>query len=508
MAAFILIPNILFVSGNPRTEATQGFLSMLTTDISQYLYIAKTLFLPGEALTTISAVYTQNFASYSFYLPFVGWGLAIAYIIHKRDWLTSIIIFCLAASFVPLFSEMFFLFTSSQMRWWFMFTLMVSLASALMIEEADTKAVGIGTIIYLCIILVLGCVIYRLNLVNNIRSFGLIVFIAVVGAIVTFILIALGKSYKYPLLLLFISTCSVLLMMNTIHTYRKAAWLDYDGYKIRYEVATKLNLPDDQYRLNETMNLISMVAHVGGFSNQSSTDTNSIRDFERLFDFYDPVSAIPKNDIPGLAEILAGKYYLSFDSNDGNYIDKIDTSYGPMYLLERDACPIGFAIDSWISTEELMNLDVTERAIALLDNAVLDKDTVTNTSICDELLQKKASDIDLNTSVSEYVGQANSKAVNSFQKDGRGFSCESNYEKDTYVYFSVPYDSGWNATIDGDKTDIIVSGGMMIIKVPSGEHEIVFSYYTPALRVGIIITMISIFIFAAYSLIRRKVTIF
>lgn len=506
MAAFILIPNILFVSGNPRTDSFGGIFSMLTTNMSQYLYIAKTLFIPGEALTTISAIYPQYFASHGFYLPMVGWGLAIAYLIRKRDWLTGLIVFCLVASFVPLLSEMFFLFTSSQMRWWFMFSLMVSLASVRELESPVVKDIGIGTAIYVAIVMVLALYIYRANLINSPKRFALLVAIAVAGALLTFIIASAKNSGRYAVLLTSISAFSVLIMTITIHTYRQAAWLDYDGYKLRFEAATQIQLPSEQYRLNDTMNLISMVAHVAGFSNQSSTDTNSIRDFEALFDYYDPVSGIPKNDIPGLAELLGGKYYLSFDTNGGNFIDEYETSYGTMYLLEREACPIGYAIDSWISSDELIKLDTSARAIALLDSAVIDGGDATSSNLAGELQQKNAADINIFMSVSDYVAEATSRAVGDFSKDGHGFRCTTSYENDAYVYFSVPYDRGWKALIDGEETDIIVSGGMMIIKVPDGVHNVEFSYYTPGLKVGLVVSAISFALFLLYSFVIRKKT--
>lgn len=503
MAAFILIPNIMFVSGNPRTESFQGFLKMLTMSKEQYLYIAKTMFLPGEALTTVSAVYSQMFTSHGFYLPMVGWGLVISYLIRKRDWLSGIIVFCIVASFVPLLSEGFFLFSSSQMRWWFMFTLMVALASTRVLEDPNGINIGIGTGIYIAIIFAISFVIYRLGLINDSQRFFALVGIAVFGSLLTYCYSVLGTIRLYSLMLVTISTFCIILMTLTIHTYRKAAWLDYDGYKQRYEAAKQIELPNEQYRLNDTMNLISMVAHVGGFTNQSSTDTNTIRDFEALFDFYDPVSAIPKNDIPGLAELLGGKYYLSFDSNGGNYIAEYYTSYGAMYLLEREACPIGYAVDSWISKDELMKLDVNLRAIALLDSVVLGDEAI-ETSIVDELPQMTASDINTFMPISDYVSQAIARAVNDFNKDGHGFTCSTSYENDTYVYFAVPYDKGWTATIDGDKTDIIVSGGMMIIKVPAGIHSIEFSYYTPGLKLGLIISLITMMTALGFCYVQKK----
>ena len=174
-----------------------------------------------------------------------------------------------------------------------------------------------------------------------------------------------------------------------------------------------------------------------------------------------------------------------------------------MYLLEREACPIGFSVDSWISKEELMSLDVNLRAVALLDSVVLDKNEISNSDILEVLPENNALDINTSKTVGEYVAEITSRSVNNFSKDGHGFTCKTDYERDSYVYFSVPYDKGWNAFIDGKKTDIIVSGGMMLIRVPSGIHNIEFSYYTPGLKIGLIISILSMVIFLAFLIMQK-----
>ena len=489
MSAFVFIPSVLFIMGNPRTSGFTGLLNMLFLDKNTYLYILKTLFLPAEPLTSISAIYNSNFASYGFYIPLIGFSLCFAYVIkNKKDWLSIIVVICFIGSFIPLFSEMFSLYSSGQMRWWYAFTLMAVLASVRFLDNIDKKALTWGFLLNVVLILGAALLIWSSQLVFISKRFLEITCIAIMGILVTWMML---KFLKKPWLVLQVSVSllSATMLFITIHIYRDSSWMDYDGYRLRYEVAKDLNIPDEQYRFNDTMNLISMVAHVAGFTNQSSTDTNSIRDFEALFDFYDPVSAIPKNDIPGLAELLGGRYYLAFDDIEGKHLQEFNTAYGTMYLLERPACPIGYSVDSYISYADLMKLPVEARGIALLDSVVLDGDMVSDEMA--SLLESKTDvEIDLQKSVVDYVIDHMNGAVENFQLDGQGITCSSSYQNDTYVYFSVPYDKGWNATVDGHKTEIIQTGGMMMIKVPAGMHSIKLSYYTPGLKTGIIVSVI------------------
>lgn len=510
MAAFVFIPNIIFISGNPRTGQFSGILSMLKSTLPEYMYILKTLLLPVEPMTSISAVYTTRFSSHGFYLPMVGLVLVIAYVIRKRDWLSKLIVYLAVASFIPLLSDLFYMYSAAQMRWWYMFTLMAALASVRMLEEPDAKATKLGTGIYIGLIAVL---VIALNILNQLqvneaywitspKRFYTYVALAVAGAIATCIIVA-RDEIRWKNVLVNISIFSLGLMFVTMFIYKTCDWMGYQSYKQRYQVATQLELPNNQFRLNDTMNLISMTAHVAGFTNQSSTDTNSIRDFEALFDYYAEVVGMPKNDVPGVAELLAGKYYLAFVQQPGLCVAEYDTDMGTVYLMEREACPIGFAVDSYITKEDLMSMDMNQRGIALLDSVVLDADSLTK-EIKSDLPRCTPDDIDLGKSVSEYVVEHTNGAVQGFNKDGHGMSCVTEYDKDTYVYFSVPYDTGWTATIDGKKTDIIESGGMMMIKVPGGQHTIRFDYYTPGLKAGLVVSGTCILIFIVFTFYRRN----
>ena len=513
MAAIIFVPNILFVSGNPRTGEFSGFLSMLTTSLSEYMYIARNLLLPGEPMTVMSSVYETRFSSHGFYLPMLGLGLAIAYVIKKRDWLSKLVIYCAVASFIPLLSDLFYLYSAAQMRWWYMFALMAVLASVRMLEEPDAKAVKLGTGIYIGLIAVFMVVLFALNAghvadrtwINDYVKLFAWIIVAVAGAVITAVF-ALKDADVYKQVLAGSAVFALGLLASIMFFYRGSAWMGYQAYKQRFLAATQLELPNEQYRLNDTMNLISMTAHVAGFTNQSSTDTNSIRDFEDLFDYYSQVVGMPKNEIPGLAELLAGKYYLAFDPT-GTCIAEYPTNLETMYLMERGACPIGFAADSYITEEELRKLDVNQRAIALLDSVVICSDEVSEeqyAQVAGDLPEKKAEDIDFETSVNDYVVEHTYGSVLGFEKDGHGMKCVTGYEEDTYVYFSVPYDTGWTATVDGQETDIIVSGGMMLIKVPAGTHNVEFSYFTPGLKAGEMISALCWAIFLIFTLRKRN----
>ncbi|MEG2814274.1 MAG: YfhO family protein, partial [Oscillospiraceae bacterium] len=93
-------------------------------------------------------------------------------------------------------------------------------------------------------------------------------------------------------------------------------------------------------------------------------------------------------------------------------------------------------------------------------------------------------------------------AVSSFSYDGNGFTAKVNAKKENLVFFSVPFDDGFTAKVNGKKAEIIKANvGFMAVKVPKGESNIEFSYKTPGLKTGIIVTILTSLILGLYLLI-------
>ena len=67
------------------------------------------------------------------------------------------------------------------------------------------------------------------------------------------------------------------------------------------------------------------------------------------------------------------------------------------------------------------------------------------------------------------------------------------------VFFSIPYDKGWSATVNGKAVDIEkVNVGFMAVPVGEGESQIVFTYKTPGLTLGIAVSISAILLFIIY----------
>lgn len=73
------------------------------------------------------------------------------------------------------------------------------------------------------------------------------------------------------------------------------------------------------------------------------------------------------------------------------------------------------------------------------------------------------------------------------------------------LFFSIPYDKGWELLVDGMKTDLTPAFDMFLsANLPAGEHEIQLKYEPRGLTTGLIVSIISILCASAGLLTERR----
>ena len=98
--------------------------------------------------------------------------------------------------------------------------------------------------------------------------------------------------------------------------------------------------------------------------------------------------------------------------------------------------------------------------------------------------------------------EKSTKSCTSFEYDSKGYKAEIMVDRPSLVYFSVPCSAGWKANVNGKETEVIKAHyGLTAVAVDKGENKIEFSYETPGLKEGIIMTFISYIILIAYAFI-------
>ena len=80
------------------------------------------------------------------------------------------------------------------------------------------------------------------------------------------------------------------------------------------------------------------------------------------------------------------------------------------------------------------------------------------------------------------------------------FNFNINLDKEKYVFIAVPYSSGWKVKANGkDVKPIKANDAFIAIKLEKGDYKISMKYFTPGLKEGIIITIISLLIYLSIN---------
>ena len=99
------------------------------------------------------------------------------------------------------------------------------------------------------------------------------------------------------------------------------------------------------------------------------------------------------------------------------------------------------------------------------------------------------------------------KCCENFSHNSYGFTANISLEKENLVVFTVPYESGWTATVNDTPAEIEnVDSGMMAVKCSKGENEIHFEYKTPGLTESFIIMIFGFFLYVLYIIVSKKLT--
>ncbi|MBR4906188.1 MAG: YfhO family protein [Clostridia bacterium] len=509
MACVLFIPSIVYVLGNIRSKPSI-YLENFIYGSRQLLHLLKGMLLPPDVMRGASAAIQNNWKSTSCYLPLFGLSFVLAYLRAERgrkNWLCGILIVCFLLSLSPLLQSAFTLFTDVYQRWWYMFVLIMVLAVVKVLDHPDSYPIKSSIVISVVLTAVFYLSVRFIPwnegtdpLVFDLKRFTVQFLLAVVPAALLLILSFFKRKKYLPILVLTVLCCAATTAFSLYHLRNG---FDAERYKERFFIGTQLEAIDEQYRYaasdDETDDSILLLSGKAAPScGFCSTLEPSSYYFDRLFEMKFSNRTSRRINIKGLSQLLGAKYVLN-DSVSGEQALMTVSTDGAVYTVtEQDACPIGFSVDQYMTESQLLSLEKEDRVIALMQAFVVrDADETKIAALTD------AYSAGSGVSLSDAIAGTNQRKVEAFRRDATGFSCESSYDRDTFVYFTVPFEQGWTAYIDGEPVEIIFSGGMMVIAVPKGAHSIVFRYHTPGLTVGAIVSLLSFVGFAVITVAYR-----
>lgn len=499
IATFVLLPSFLFVISNPRLGSDWTLLSMIKyPNFGTYLELLRSVLFAPQTMAYRSFITETNYFSVEAYLPVVGITLMLGYFIKNyKKWDSILLEICALFMAVPILNSSFFLFnTAYYARWLFMPILIMVLMS---IKYLDNKMGNINISILLNCLLyiafIVGTFIYisrssSSNIIFDKVYFILSIVITLINLFALYLICKVHNPQKKVILLLIgIFIYTGIWGNYMVYIYRQEN-LGVDQQYLDYLNINKYLDIDNNSRTNSSKSCMFNLGVVGRFNNIKSFNSNingsNFEFYNSIALFRDVSTEIDVND-KLLNNFLGVKYIITCDD------EKVDDSY----ILKEEALPyklyyngsskeIGFSVRQYISSIDFSKLSYDEKIKALNEKIVLNDDQI-----------KKYGDL--------FNKDVNFR-LNEFRFDKNGFSSKIDSNMETLVIYTIPYDIGFEAIVNGKRVEIEkVDNGFMAIKINSGMNEISFSYKTPGLKYGLYISLIALVIYISYYVYNKKV---
>lgn len=108
-------------------------------------------------------------------------------------------------------------------------------------------------------------------------------------------------------------------------------------------------------------------------------------------------------------------------------------------------------------------------------------------------------------SLTEYTRERKEYALENIAVGTNSVSGTVDIPEERLLVLSIPYQSGWRAYVDGNRTEIRRANVMyMGLDLPAGEHTIELRFEIPGIRLSLVISALSFGIFIIALIIRRK----
>jgi Bacterial membrane protein YfhO. len=530
MAGVMVLPSVWEVAKNPRAEEKlYGWNAVVYPNSQRYLNILEAFFFPPDlpARPNFTPDSNTKWGSLAAWLPLFGMTGVIAWLRNRKGhWLRRVIIICFFMAFIPLLNSVFQLFSATYYaRWFFMFTLMTSLATVMAMSNEDIDwdgAMKWSVGITLAIALPLGLMLKTEGdpSQNKEAEFGLItykdrfwIYVAIVMLSLMLVSLLIRHINEKDVKSVFsvgmagivgVYFCTVFIFVGQGKT------LSYDSreYVIPYALsrAEEIELEDlhtAKYRVDFCKDMDNM----GMF-----WDTSCIQAFHSIvpssvIKFYNSVGvdrgvgSRPELERYAIRSLLSVRYLFdnaekgrfSFDhAGQLTTTDPqmpgwtyVDTMAG--YNIWENDCyiPMGFCYEYYVTERDYEeSFSQSDRGNLMLRAIVLSDEQELHYG---DLLRPLPSEL---TSFTEngYKEDCRARAATAcadFTPDKDGFSASIDLEAPNLVFFSVPYHEGWSASIGGRPVELQkVNVGFMAVVCPAGHSDIRFDFRTPLLNLG------------------------
>lgn len=544
MGAAILLTTFLALKSNTRlSEFINGWDAILYGKEQIYANIIQTFFFPPDipARPVFFPEADVKWSSLGGWLPLFsmcgvfGWMQA-----KKGHWLRRIIGVSIFMALIPVLNSAFSMFNEAYYaRWYYMPILMMCLATVMAVEDKETnwktafKWTGAITAAF---VLVIGFFpdktdegIWKFGLFSEGDIYPIRFAITCAFAVICLILLAIlltqlsgNRKFFINASIAVVCVVSVLYSSYFISTGRTHAY-DIQNVMIDNLLESEIDLGDKtQFRIDT----FDGVDNTGMFVGYDSINTFHSIVPQPIIDFYEfvgeerVVGSRPTVASYPIRSLLSVKYVLNrvggspFEENDRTlmpYYEFKEEQKGFKIYENQNYIPYGFTYDYYISYDECDLYGEEYRSNMLLKGLLLTSSQIEKYGSFMTDLAKDYNVGGINPEGKElilendgYINDCKKLKENSaktFTRTKNGFIAEIESQKRNLMFFSVPYDEGWSATVNGEKVEIEkVNVGFMAVEIPKGKATVEFNYKTPGLTLGLYISASAFILFILYTL--------
>lgn len=551
ISAAFMLPTMAAVFGNSRlSEINVGWGAIMYGKEQIYLNVLECFFFPPD-LPARPVFFPQadvKWSSLGGWLPLFSMvGVFACLQQKKRTWQRRLLGISIFMALVPILNSAFYMFNNAYYaRWYYMPILIMSLATVECVEDIEIDwSVPFKWVfgITLATTLVIGFFprsiengkITEWGLYTNNDDFYFYRFLATSAiAIVSLIILGLMLNLIKKQRRQFIKTATVLVcVISVIYS----AYFVGTGKTHSYDSDIMINdliegdvtLPGDSdtYRIDvyEGVDNTGMYLGYSTINAFHSIVPTSVTDFWEYVGEERGVASRPETKSYAARTLLGVKYLLARKDGESFTDDMGEPKMAGFELysheegydvyVNKNYLPYGFAYDYYMTKEQCESYDEEKRSNMMLKAMLLsDKQIAKYGGLMQNISNYQSQDFidpyaDVATSfycdeeeLAKDVQRLNISAISSFTKTRSGFNAEITLNTDNLVFFSIPYDEGWSATVNGKPVEIEkVNVGFMAVPVTAGASTITFTYKTPGLYMGVIITAFAVVVWLIYSVI-------
>ena len=538
MGSILLVPAVLSILQNPRTiDLSSGWGFLTYAKVQQYLAILLSWILPPDSpyLTSVWSEGVIKWTSMTAYLPLCSLAGAMAYWrSRKADSKKRIVATCAIFALVPVLNSAFYALNSSYYaRWYYMPVLILCAMTASALEspdisadELDAPVRGIGWLMVATLAFALVPVQdgdtkeWSLGVLQNPGQYAAVLSFGIGGLILYRLLCRRwrgSQAFARRMTAVVLAFACAFSMVH-IGIGKFGQWHTDSDLVEQYTSAIKLkdDLPEGDWRVDtyKTHDNLGLWLDKSSLQYFGSTAAPSILSFYPALGVKRDVRSEPDISNYALRGLLSVKYLITTPEKQEDFLaaaddgwSYYDTKDGFMLYENENYVPMGFTYDYYITEESYETTVKNTRANLLMRALVLsEEDAETYGKYLEKLPDAKLDDLWYDTYVSDCADRrAHSCSV--FQMNNAGFHAEITLDKTNLVFFSVPYDDGFTAYVNGEKADILrVDEGLMAVLCPAGASSIDFVYQAAGLSASRVVTAVAIPVWVVYvaCFVRRK----